>query len=155
MSFRKISIDSIAGKMAQMLKARAEHAGVTIKYKGLDELSSITFDENALEQIFFILIQNAIEASDGTGARKLIVSGRTEGENILLSFLDNCGGVSADIESRILEPFFTTKESTHGMGFGLEIIQRIMIMCRGKLDYINRPGVGLEFLITLPIQDQS
>ena len=100
MSSRKINIASVAGKMARMLKPRAENAGLNIKFEALDELCDIFFDENALEQVFFILTQNAIEASDGGDSKELIISGKQQGENVLMSFSDNCGGVDPEVAAR-------------------------------------------------------
>ena len=53
-----------------------------------------------------------------------------------------------DIEDKVFEVFFTTKE--HGTGLGLGIARRITEEHGGTILLENHPGVGAEFIIRLP-----
>ena len=146
---------AIAKKIISTLRYRAELKKLNIVDRNIQGLNKIYFNENALEQIFYILMQNSIEAANGTDKKTLIVIGENITDGIRLKFMDNCGGIDQENASRIFEPFFTTKENKHGMGLGLEIIHRILITCEGKLELNNSPGQGAEFVVTLPVKFDS
>ena len=147
-----IKLCDSAQKTISALKNRAEHAKLDIETQGLDDLPKIYMNENALEQIFFIIIQNAIEATDGTKQRKLRIKGIFIDNHVMISFKDNCGGIEPHCLEEIFKPFFTTKENKQGMGLGLEIVHRIMITSGGKIKVNNNYGTGAEFVVTLPVK---
>jgi signal transduction histidine kinase len=62
---------------------------------------------------------------------------------------DSGGGIPLEILNNIFNPFFTTKAS--GTGLGLAIVHRIITNHGGKIEINNRPGIGAEFTVTLPL----
>ena len=117
---------------------------------GLNELHEIETNETALEQIFLILIQNAIDAADGLKPHRLDISGKFIDSKLELLFLDDCCGIPSEDLERIFEPFFTTKADTGGMGLGLDIVQQILIGCGGRIRVESAVGKGSTFYVTLP-----
>lgn len=80
----KIAISSIANRIISMLFEKAEKAKMNISARNLEELPEVEINEMALEQIFLIIIQNAIEATDGKGIGL--------GLDIVQQILISCGG---------------------------------------------------------------
>jgi signal transduction histidine kinase/ligand-binding sensor domain-containing protein len=64
---------------------------------------------------------------------------------------DDGVGMSPDVQTRILEPFFTTKEVGSGTGLGLSISYGIIQKHNGTLDIRSRPGQGSCFVVQLPL----
>ncbi|NJM26681.1 MAG: HAMP domain-containing histidine kinase, partial [Bacteroidia bacterium] len=62
-------------------------------------------------------------------------------------------GIADDLQARMFEPFFTTKESGTGTGLGLYLSKSIINEHRGTLTFQSQPGMGTEFIITLPIKN--
>jgi signal transduction histidine kinase len=68
---------------------------------------------------------------------------------VTIEFSDNGGGIPPEIIENIFNPFFTTKGS--GTGLGLPIIRKIIANHKGNINVRNRPGVGVTFVINLPL----
>jgi two-component system C4-dicarboxylate transport sensor histidine kinase DctB len=106
-----------------------------------------------MEQMFFALLMNAIQAADGAAERKIVVSGQAGDHEIELCFEDNCGGIATDHVDEVFEPFFTTK--AEGTGLGLCVVEHILDRYRAKIQALNRPGEGVTFKVTLPLSVSS
>ena len=66
---------------------------------------------------------------------------------------DNGPGIPADIKSRILEPFFTTKGEL-GTGLGLSIVYALTKRHGGTLEFDSEPGHGARFRMWFPATSQ-
>jgi signal transduction histidine kinase len=63
---------------------------------------------------------------------------------------DNGKGMASEVKKQIFEPFYTTKSLDKGTGLGLSICREIIQKHHGDIDVISEPGVGSEFIISLP-----
>ena len=115
-------------------------------------------DENALREIVFNLMANAIEASTGLEKGKVIISAESVADDpqvdeltmLELRIKDTGQGIREDIKHRIFEPFFTTKEIGEGTGLGLSISYGIIENHHGSIEVESQQGKGTEFIIRLP-----
>jgi signal transduction histidine kinase len=73
----------------------------------------------------------------------------TPGTYAFLEVRDNGPGMDADTLSRIFNPFFTTKQSGHGLG--LAAVQGIVRGHRGALHVDSAPGRGARFCAWFPV----
>jgi signal transduction histidine kinase len=60
-------------------------------------------------------------------------------------------GIAPEVQARIMEPFFTTKEVGSGTGLGLSIAFGIVQKHGGTLNFSSTPGLGSCFRIELPL----
>jgi signal transduction histidine kinase len=102
-----------------------------------------------LHQVLTNLVQNAIEAAPDSGG-SVHVTGAVDGEALVLSVKDNGPGISADLQSRLFTPFFTTKGPGHGMGLGLTITRRVVQSLGGTLQVTSSAGQGADFTMRVP-----
>ncbi|MNJ99412.1 Sensor protein ZraS [compost metagenome] len=116
-----------------------------------DEPQIITrMDRTQLIRIITNLVKNATQAIPETEANPLVeVRVFREGDTAKISVKDNGKGITIENKRRIFEPKFTTK--TSGMGLGLGIIKNIVENYNGTITFESEPGIGTEFLVTLPI----
>ena len=71
---------------------------------------------------------------------------------ILIKISDNGVGMPREVQQRIFEQFFTTKDVGKGTGLGLAIAHQIIIeKHRGTLEVKSVSGHGSQFIITMPI----
>ncbi len=148
----KVNLKTVVARIVQLLGESANRAKVALIVKGMDKLPSIYANEKDLEQLFFALVQNAIEASDGKKSRRLVILGQVKGRNIELEFSDNCCGIAAGNIEKIFDPFFTTKQAGKGTGLGLCISQRVVSDAGGKIRVKSKIGKGSTFFVTLPMR---
>jgi signal transduction histidine kinase len=73
----------------------------------------------------------------------------------VLSVADTGVGMSDEIKQKIFNPFFSTKNKGNGTGLGLLMVQNIVNGHGGFLKVISQPGVGSEFKIYLPIDEEE
>ncbi len=147
----KVDIKTVAERMLGFLKSSAAEARVALRTENMDDLPPVYSNEKDLEQLFFALVQNAIQAADGHEPRELVVGGSVSDGCVVLRFRDDCGGIDEPNVRRIFEPFFTTKASSGGTGLGLCIVERVAERSGGKVRLENRPGEGATFVVTLRI----
>jgi C4-dicarboxylate-specific signal transduction histidine kinase len=143
----------IAKRIVSILSSKAEDAKMVISIKGLENLPEIHFNEISLEQIFVVLIQNAIDAADGRKESRLDITSKRAEDKIELVFSDNCGGIPPENLEKIFEPFFTTKSDKGRIGLGLEIVQQILISCGGEIKVESELGKSTTFYVTLPAKN--
>ncbi len=106
-----------------------------------------------LNQAIMNLLSNAIEAV-GEGGEICVRTG-ADGDQFLISVLDNGPGIPPEIRDRITEPFFTTKAVGQGTGLGLSITYAIVQKHAGTLEFSEREGGGTVATIRLPIPATS
>ena len=92
-----------------------------------------------LNQVWTNLIDNAIDAMDGTGTLRLATS--VDGDDVVIEVGDTGPGIDPDVLQRVFEPFFTTKDVGKGTGLGLDITRRIVVdRHAGDITFVSRPG---------------
>ena len=122
-----------------------------------------------LNQVFMNLLANAIDVFDEAAQQsssaelKEIVQNSTivtdicpEQTSVNIRIRDNGKGMTAAVKTRIFDHLFTTKAVGQGTGLGLAIAHQIIIETHGgALSVQSEPGEGTEFLIRLPIAQQT
>lgn len=146
----EVHLPQVAERTFRLLEQSAGQARVTFGTENLDALPAVRMRENELDDLFFALVQNTVQAADGTEERRLLITGALQGDTVVLRFEDNCGGIEPAHLSRIFEPFFTTKPSDKGAGLGLCIARRIVCQRGGQITVESRYGEGTTFTVTLP-----
>jgi len=138
-----------------LLGKTAQRAKMTLNLKGMDKLPPVYSNEKDIEQLFFALTENAIQAADGKKNHRLTIEGVVKDKNIELRFSDNCSGIAPENLGRIFDPFFTTGSDEGRTGLGLPIVQRIVSGYEGKIRVQSQPGKGTTFYVTLPIHSET
>ena len=106
-------------------------------------------NRNEMEQVFFNLLANSLDAMPGGGAIRITIEEPLPGE-ITVRFEDDGDGIPPEHHDRIFLPFFTTKDYGKGTGLGLSIVARIIHEHGGRIELDSRPGQGAAFILTLP-----
>ncbi|MGB7098241.1 MAG: ATP-binding protein, partial [Xanthobacteraceae bacterium] len=117
------------------------------------DLPAITGDSVQLQQVLLNLIMNAMDsmASTPITQRRVAVSARTTASGAIEVFVKDHGrGISPADQSRVFEPFYTTKEQ--GLGLGLTLCSTIIQAHGGKLTLSNNNSGGAVATIRLPVQ---
>jgi signal transduction histidine kinase len=113
---------------------------------GLDEPLPVRGDEELLERAFENLVRNAADAA-GSGGR--VEVGATVGDSAVEVRIDDDGpGLSPDHPGEV-RPFFTTKAG--GLGLGLPIARKILLLHGGVLRLRDREPRGVSARVVIPI----
>jgi PAS domain S-box-containing protein len=148
----EVDLKAIAEINASLFNESAKRAKVTISLEGMETLPKILANTKDIEQLFFLLVNNAIQAADQKKEHRVVIRGALKNGHIELCFRDNCGGIAPENIDRIFEPFFTTKPANIGTGLGLCIAQDIVSRAAGKIRVESKFGEGSTFIVTLPVE---
>ena len=114
-------------------------------------LPPVWVDEKQLQQVFFNVIINAIQAMKSGGT--LFISTEqceVNGQQVIHVIIGDSGpGILPEDLERIFTPFFTTK--TQGTGLGLAICRQLVERQGGKIKVTSRLGEGTRVTIELPV----
>lgn len=116
----------------------------------------ILAQKQRIEQVWIIVLNNALDELikiEDFHSRALHVNVKVEEDAVLISFLDNAGGIDQKILPRIFEPFESTKESS-GIGIGLNIAHGIVSQNGGEIKARNEKG-GALFEIRFPLKTKE
>ena len=117
-----------------------------------DELPPIECYFDELNQVWTNLIHNALQAMNYRG--KLQVKAFDRNDEIEVRITDSGSGIPKDIQSKIFQPFFTTKPPGEGSGLGLDIVKKIVEKHGGTISFNSVPG-ETTFIVTLPNLTES
>lgn len=106
-------------------------------------------DPGQIEQIVINILKNAIQALETQLApRKIRISG-VNAERTELHIWNNGPEIPDSVKSRIMSPFFTTKDVGEGTGLGLALSYGIMKSHEGDLTF-NSDATGTVFRLIFP-----
>jgi signal transduction histidine kinase len=148
----KVNLVEVANGIVEILAGTARREKLNLSFTVESCPPYIIGNSLEIEQMFFVLIQNAIQAADGKTERELAISISSQGDQVHLTFADTCSGIRKEDIDKIFEPFFTTKPANLGTGLGLCILERIVKRHGGSVRVESRFGRGTIFYICLPIK---
>ncbi len=130
-------------------KDQALAAGVTIDIRTeMSHAPTLRGNEQELREMLVNLIFNAVDAIVKRG----IITVRTQvrGHALAITVADDGAGMTEEVRSRCLEPFFSTKDSD-ASGLGLGSVYGIVRRHEGDIDIQSEAGRGTSVTITLPL----
>jgi PAS domain S-box-containing protein len=104
----------------------------------------------SLLQVFVNLVTNAAHALPPEGGT-ITLGLSPRGDGVVARVSDDGKGMSPEVQARIFEPFFSTKEGGRGVGLGLSIVQSIVERHGGSISVASAPGKGTTFEVVLPV----
>ncbi len=127
------------------------------------DLPPLRSDVSQLEQMLLNLVINARDAMPEGGSLDLATSlVRTafeedgeESDYLCLSVRDTGTGMPPEVQKRIFEPFYSTKEIGKGTGLGLSTVYGIVRQWDGHVRVESRVGVGTCFKMYFPAVRES
>ena len=135
---------------------RSEYKYVADIELDLGELPLVTCNVGEINQVLLNLIINAAQAINekvaGSEHRGTIaISTTLDGQEVVIQVADDGTGIALELQDRIYEPFFTTKEIGKGSGQGLALARTTIEQHGGSLECTSEPGAGATFTIRLPL----
>ena len=106
-----------------------------------------------LNQVFMNILSNAIDALQDNGDTILIRTQTINNDWVNISIIDNGSGINEEIQKKLYDPFFTTKEVGKGTGLGMAISYQIVVEKHGGiLKCVSEVDKGTEFQIQIPVE---
>ena len=152
------SVDIHEGIDSTLLLLQNQFADKILAVKQYGNLPKVECCPGKLNQVFLNILSNAIDALEDIDRSEKIITiktevvEKTEGNWVRVAIADNGPGISPEIQSKIYDPFFTTKPVGKGTGLGLAISYQIVTEVHGGQIYVQTPPRGgTEFVVEIPI----
>ena len=157
-----LDLNSLVSRMSEMLLGvLRDEMEFVVK---LDpDAGCVSADPGQIEQVIMNLVVNARDAMPQGGKLTLetahigddaIRGSRAAdlpgGDYVMLSVADTGIGMDADTQSRIFEPFFSTKSRDEGTGLGLSVVYNIVRASGGRVRVSSEVGQGATLQIFFP-----
>jgi signal transduction histidine kinase len=149
----RIPAEQVMHAVQSLLHQELEKAAIALKLQPAQNIW-IHADKQQIEQVLINLVQNAADSIGRNGTISLRVkqgAARLNGRSraaVILEVADTGGGIPTEVQKRLFDPFFSTKEA--GTGLGLSIAERIVEKHGGVLQYQTQLNRGTTFQIVLP-----
>jgi len=150
----EVVLNELLEDVVALSAQRAKYSMVQIETDFQDDLPPLKFSPSEMQQVFFNLINNALDAMENIGGTLKLSSRRNE-RYIVVEVSDTGKGIPAADLNRIFDPFFTTKAVGRGTGLGLSICYGIIEKMNGKLECKSTVDVGTSFYVSIPLPDRQ
>jgi len=157
-----LDLNSLVSRMSEMLLGvLRDEMEFVVKFD--PDVGCVSADPGQIEQVIMNLVVNARDAMPQGGTLTLetayigtdaVRGSRTSdlpaGDYVMLSVADTGIGMDADTQSRIFEPFFSTKNKDEGTGLGLSVVYNIVRASGGHVRVNSEVGRGATLQVFFP-----
>ncbi len=140
-TLRLTPVTRIVEETLEACRERFREHSVNLCLPVIDPALSVSCREVQIAQVLLNLLQNAYDAvMEQTGDRWIRLDVAVQDRSVAFSVIDSGPGIPLELKTRIMEPFFTTKEVGKGTGLGLSLSAAIVEEHGGKLELTEEGG---------------
>ena len=162
-----LKLDSITKESVKLLRSSIE-SSIEMKLDIDTKLKTINAEPTQIHQIIINLCTDSAHAMEKNGGQIIIrvkninidsanayKEDLPPGEYVKLEIQDTGHGIPAEIQERVFDPYFTTKETGKGSGMGLSVTHGIVKSHNGYLKLTSSPEKGTCIAILFPVVNSS
>jgi len=135
------------------LTPHARSLGFEIRMQIEDGLPPVLMDRDALQQVLFNLIDNALKYARDCEPRRIDVTCAPGPTGVSIRVRDHGPGVAREHQKHLFEPFFRGESEltrrTRGTGIGLALVRQLAQRMTGEVSAQNHPEGGFEVELRL------
>ena len=160
-----LDLNELVANVERLLR-RMIGEDVTLKTVLSADIGVVLADAGQIEQVLMNLAVNARDAMPDGGTLTITIgeetvssqdradaTGLAMGDYVTLVIADSGTGMTAETQTHMFEPFYTTKGVDRGTGLGLATAYGIVRQSGGNIGVASTPGAGATFTIYLPRVD--
>lgn len=149
--FELVSFDKMIEDILSFCNERLKHHSIKLIKDDLNP--NLVFEGRQIEisQVLLNLFNNAIDALDSSDFtdKWIKISAKNDGAYLEIKISDSGPGISLETQSKMFQPFFTTKEIGKGTGLGLSLSLTIIKNHLGEI-YLDSESPYTCFVLKLP-----
>ena len=144
-------LNEVVRGLIEFVRIELEDNGIEVQAPLADCLPRVEIDEKYIKQALLNIIKNAQSAMPDGGI--LRITTYSQGETVSLEIADSGVGMTADVQRRIFEPYFTTRD--FGSGIGMTLVYKIIKEHRGDIGIVSSEGNGTTITLLLPVPQRE
>ncbi len=151
--FQKANINNEIDLTLKLLEHETKKSVEITRMYG--DIPPVLCSVNMLNQVFMNLIVNACQSIKEKKIKgKIEIITAVKGKKLTVQIKDNGGGIPMEIQDKIFNAGFTTKQAGIGTGLGLAISKKIIELHKGSITFKTKEGIGTEFTVVIPIKNE-
>lgn len=139
----------VAQRAIELAETAVGRKDINIRFRTELDDAVISMSPVEMEQAIFNLLDNALKST--SGPVEVTVSIERSNGDVRVIVQDNGDGIPADTQSRVFDPFYTSRQLAGGTGLGLSIAHRIIENHHGGIELDSSQDKGTTVTITLPL----
>lgn len=148
-----VSINTVLLQSIDVTEQRFKQYDIQLKWSPCPEDIKVLAREAELMQVITNLLGNSIDAVKELSEKWIELRVARNGDFVDITVTDSGKGIPPEIQKKIMEPFFTTKDVNQGTGLGLSISKNIIKNHHGELMLVPESPHTM-FKIRLPIHHE-
>ncbi len=144
LNYQPILINTLLEDALELAKDRIDLKQIIVKKNYAIGMRTISCDKEKLTTALLNIIVNGVEAIEKK-IGIISINTREEDGKCVLEIIDNGVGMDEETQSKLFEPYFTTKQK--GNGLGLANTQNIILNHKASIQVESVPGNGTNFII--------
>ncbi len=145
---KSVKMNELLESILMFMEKQMREANIKIVTGFDSEIPEIMASTNQMRQVFLNVLKNAKEAMPKGGT--LTVRTVKDEKRVLIQIEDTGVGIPEEIQGKVFEAFFTTKQKVKGVGLGLSVCYGIVRDHGGEIQVESKEGKGSIFTISLP-----
>ncbi|WGS65789.1 sensor histidine kinase [Marinitoga aeolica] len=142
---KKVNINNVISQILNLLKYRFLENSIEVEFEKSHEYILMNANPQRLNQLFYNIINNAIEAVENKKSeKKIFINVSKENNKIKIVIGDNGEGIPEEYKNNVFKKPFTTKK--YGNGIGLFIVHSIVKELNGDIKF-ETSNTGTSFII--------
>lgn len=145
---REVKAAEVLAEAVELARPDAAQRKVELEARAEAEGPTLWADPESLRQILLNLLTNAVQASPEGGV--VLAEVADNDCDVVFMVKDRGPGIPQESQTRIFEPFYTTKPPGQGAGLGLSVCQGLAGRMGGRLEVDSQVGAGAAFRLAVP-----
>jgi signal transduction histidine kinase/ligand-binding sensor domain-containing protein/DNA-binding response OmpR family regulator len=145
-----------ASKIVEGFSLAMENSKIQFVFEANESKLEACFDMDKMEKVIFNLLSNALKHTPQNG-RVVCEVNRISNDYVSFKVIDNGSGIKPDVLPKVFDKFYTKglEESNSGIGLGLYLTKKIIILHNGNIYASNNPDKGASFEIVFPVENMN
>ena len=149
------AVGPVLGEGVEKLRAHAAREGFELVVEVDDALPAVRFDRDALLQVLYNLVDNAMKYARSAGDKKIVIEAREERGAVRVAVRDFGPGVARGQLEHLFEPFYRAESEltrhTKGTGIGLALVKELAERMGAIVSGANAEGGGFRVGLVFPV----
>jgi two-component system NtrC family sensor kinase len=147
---KRINLNELLEGILLMMERQMRESNIRVALDFDHQIPEVMASTNQMRQVMLNMFKNAKEAMPNGGT--LTIRTARDDQKVSVHIQDTGVGIPEEIQNKIFEAFFTTKQKVKGVGLGLSVCYGIIRDHGGEIRVESEEGKGTTFIISLPIE---
>lgn len=149
--FQEVSLKELLSEVISFCSERIKSKNIDLRIQEFEDIK-VQCRSVEISQILLNLLNNATDAVERLSEKWIQIDIKIlANHSVEITMTDSGFGIPSEVASKMMQPFFTTKEVGKGTGLGLSISHGIANDHQGSLIY-NKKSTHTQFILTLPLK---